>query len=149
MYDLRLYYNTFRFTDLQKTIELVSSNPIDDTPVEYLQTLANKVVKYLLTTLGTDIFDPSYGAYTAGITQFNQAYLPKYVFEFTNDLKRCTEFIKRTETPSQDGERLATIKLVKINYDYERRPDEVLRFIEISTTSNRKALVAVPKTVNS
>jgi hypothetical protein len=149
MLDLRLYYNTFQYKDTLKTIELVKSNRLDDTPVGYLQTLGNKVVKYLLTTMGTDVFDPSYGAYTAGITQFNRSYLPRYVFEFTNDIKRCTEFIQRSETPGPNGERLAAIKLIKITYDQETKPNEVYRFIEIVTTDNQRALVAVPHNVGT
>ncbi len=147
-YDLRLYYNTYKFKDLTRTIELVSSNKIDDTPVDYLQTLANKVVKYLLTMRGTDVIDWSYGSTTAHTTQLNSKLFSKYTYDFVQDLKRCCEYIQRTETPNDDGERLAAIKLVRIDYNRDKRPNELYKFIDITTTFGRHALVAVDNKVN-
>ena len=144
MFDIKLYLNTGNYLDYKRTIEHVSSAPVDGEKVPYLETLANKVVKYLLTTLGTDVMHPQYGAYTAGMMQFSNSYLPKYVFEFSSDVRRCMDYIRATETPGPDGERLANIKVVRVDYNQDNNPAEIHRVIEIITSLGNRALLTMP-----
>ena len=149
--DIKLYYNTHIYTPsylgIERNIEWdvseeVKSTPIDDKVVGYLNTLANKVVKYLLTTRGSDIINPEYGGYGSSRTWIHEGFRARYIQELQNDIKRCTEYIQSKETPGPNNERLRTIIMEKIEYTPTHKPTDIHIYLRILTTQGNVAVLS-------
>lgn len=56
-------------------------------------------------------------------------------------MRRCTEFIKKTD--GNDQERLLRINVLDIRYNARLSPDRVDVYLEILTTKNNRAVVAL------
>ena len=152
--DIKLYYNTEKYNMSRlvdaherniEVSELMSTTNLDDHVVGYLNTLANKVVKYLLTTKGSDAFNPDYGAHTASRTWIHQGHQVRYRLELNNDLRACAEYIKRSETSGPDNEKLSMVKLVQLEYLPSERPLDIHIYIEIITTLGNRAVLSFNK----
>lgn len=74
-------------------------------------------------------------------TQISQAFIPQLTLEVHDDVRRCTEFIKRTD--GNDQERLLRINVLDIRYNARLSPDRVDVYLEILTTKNNRAVVAL------
>ena len=131
--------------DLRLYTELAYQKPLLITDVKgnrtsRLETIANKVVKYILTDKGSDMVDPTYGSFTS--TQ-NYNELQRITYDFSNTLSSCIEYIKRYEQqlPSTT-EKLKTVNLLSI--EVVDRSTLKIR-ISILTTFNNYALLDVKK----
>ena len=150
--DIRLYYNTHRYSssDLYREEEYINhdlseemgSAPLDAPVVGYLNTLANKVVKFMLTSRGSDAFNPNYGAYAISQTNIHQGHRARFMYDISNDVASCAAYIKATETPGPNGDRLDYIKLVEVKYLPIEKPFNIHVYLEIITMNGNRALVS-------
>ena len=134
MLDLRLYNPTGNYTDQTNSSEYMQLVRPEDPSASGIEVIAGKVVKYLLTGRGSDAFDPGYGGVSMHHTQISQAFIPQLTLEVHDDVRRCTEFIKRTD--GNDQERLLRINVLDIRYNARLSPDRVDVYLEILTTKN-------------
>lgn len=141
MLDLRLYNPTGNYTDQTNSSEYMQLVRPEDPSASGIEVIAGKVVKYLLTGRGSDAFDPGYGGVSMHHTQISQAFIPQLTLEVHDDVRRCTEFIKRTD--GNDQERLLRINVLDIRYNARLSPDRVDVYLEILTTKNNRAVVAL------
>lgn len=74
-------------------------------------------------------------------TQISQAFIPQLTLEVHDDVRRCTEFIKKID--GNDQERLLRINVLDIRYNARLSPDRVDVYLEILTTKNNRAVVAL------
>ena len=135
MLDLRLYNPTGNYTDQTNSSEYMQLVRPEDPSASGIEVIAGKVVKYLLTGRGSDAFDPGYGGVSMHHTQISQAFIPQLT------LRRCTGFIKKTD--GNDQERLLRINVLDIRYNARLSPDRVDVYLEILTTKNNRAVVAL------
>ena len=113
------------------------------------ETIANKVVKFLLTPYGSDALDTTYGSYLPTYTQIAQSAIPRLYIELQDDIARCTAFIKRIEKALDDTvEKLDSLKLLKVEYAPAELRGLLLIKIEIVTTFSNNALVNIPVKTN-
>lgn len=143
--DLRLYLNTGTYDSYPDVSELTSRSKADSYNATGIEVIANKVVKFLLTYKGTDALDPDYGGIALHYGQISESFMPRFSMEMQNDVQRCREFIRKTELslPST-AEKMRNLILQDIKYNSKISPDRVDVYIEIITTSNNRALVALP-----
>lgn len=141
MLDLRLYNPTGNYADQTNSSEYMQLVRPEDPSASGIEVIAGKVVKYLLTGRGSDAFDPGYGGVSMHHTQISQALIPQLTLEVHDDVRRCTEFIKRTD--GNDQERLLRINVLDIRYNARLSPDRVDVYLEILTTKNNRAVVAL------
>ena len=143
--DVRLYNNTGTFEDAYDISELTSKAFADDKNATNIEVIANKVVKYLLTSKGSDALDSEYGGVALHYGQISESFMPRFTLEMQNDVRRCKEFIRRSEMSlSADMEKMSNIILRDIRYNFKTTPDRVDVYIEIITNKNNTAIVAVP-----
>lgn len=153
MLDMRLYSAIDVYDDDTKTsgyTELVT--PEDDSATS-IEVVANKVVKFLLTSYGSDPFDPDYGGVAFTHMQISKAYLPKLKLELLDDIERCATYINKGEA-AQDAdddsnETLYQITLQDLSYDPYTNPTRVDAYVEITTNSNKKAVVSITNETDS
>ena len=138
MLDLRLYNPTGNYTDQTNSSEYMQLVRPEDPSASGIEVIAGKVVKYLLTGRGSDAFD---GGVSMHHTQISQAFIPQLTLEVHDDVRRCTEFIKKTD--GNDQERLLRINVLDIRYNARLSPDRVDVYLEILTTKNNRAVVAL------
>lgn len=105
-----------------------------------LETIANKVVKYMLTDQGSDMLEPYYG-----IPQWTLVYndMSRLTYEISNTLSKCEVYIKAGENKLPDTtEKLAKLSLVKLDAS-----SRVTLHVHLSilTTFNNYALLDVSK----
>ena len=141
MLDLRLYNPTGNYTDQTNSSEYMQLVRPEDPSASGIEVIAGKVVKYLLTGRGSDAFDPGYGGVSLPHTQISPAFIPQLTLEVHDDVRRCTEFIKKTD--GNDQERLLRINVLDIRYNARLSPDRVDVYLEILTTKNNRAVVAL------
>ena len=141
MLDLRLYNPTGNYTDQTNSSEYMQLVRPEDPSASGIEVIAGKAVKYLLTGRGSDAFDPGYGGVSMHHTQISQAFIPQLTLEVHDDVRRCTEFIKKTD--GNDQERLLRINVLDIRYNARLSPDRVDVYLEILTTKNNRAVVAL------
>ena len=142
--DIRLYTRSGTFKGVATNVEIMNSSTLDEKTANYLETLSNKVVKFLLTSYGSDPINPQYGARVhIGIVPNNK--LNWFSINFQQDLKNCYKFIKNTETPGPNGELMADINLLGITAPKEGTPTELAVKIEIKTTDKQSALLHLKK----
>ena len=144
MSDIRLYTLTNIYEGRTKESEFMTPTPLADTTTSEVETICGKVVKYLLTTKGSDFMAPEYGAYLTTHTQISEAYIPRLHIELLEDLKNCTAFITRSEEHlTGRTEKLFRINLVQLKYNTDLRT-RIDLYIEVITTSKIKALLTIP-----
>lgn len=131
--DLKLYNLVNRDVQMDRS-------ELQDTPAFDLEVIANRVVKFLLTSYGSDALNPEYGGRAFITTQFSEAYIPKFRLDLDEDLRRCTEYIRST---SRDEEKLLYLILKDIEYDKSLMPGRVDVYIELITNKNNRALLNV------
>lgn len=141
--DLRLYRRTGQYEtrdNAERTDPVAADAPV----ATGLESLAGKVVKYLLTPKGSDAFEPDYGGTALHDAQTAESYLPALRLDVQSDISRCADYIRRAEQGLPTGsERLARLILAGVEYDAEARPANVAVRVEIVTTAGRRALVAL------
>ena len=141
MLDLRLYSPTGNYADRNNVSEYMQLVRPDDPSALDIEVIAGKVVKFMLTSRGSDAFSPDYGGVSMHHTQISQAFIPQLTLEVHDDVRRCTEFIKNTDGNEQ--ERLLRINVLDIRYNALLSPDRVDVYLEILTTKNNRAVVAI------
>ena len=149
-FDLRLYRRTGEYDSKFQNSEWVTTSTGSMGPLLGSQTargveiLANKVVKFLKTTYGSDVLAPTYGSRAFNTSLISQAYLPKFRLELEKDISRCVEFIKVTEdNPYFTGDKLSEINIREVIYDPNAKPSRLDIFLGITTESGVKALLAI------
>lgn len=132
-------------TDLRLYTELTYGTELNITDVKgkrtsRLETIANKVVKYILTDRGSDLVDITYGSGALPQNYFDTARL---TYDVSNVITSCIEFIKNTEKNlASTVEKLSTINLLSV--DVINRSTLKIR-ISILTTFKNYALLDMSK----
>lgn len=142
--DLRLYTRSGIYKSPVRDVEKMITSTLDEKTATYLETLSNKVVKFLLTSYGTDPINPKYGARTMNAI-VSTTQVQWFSLNFQQDLQACFKFIKASETPGPNGELLAAINLIKITIDNKDYPSGFIVRIEIKTTDKQSALLHLKK----
>jgi len=150
MIDLRMYKPSGNFEDGQHNIEIMESVLPEDSVARSIEVIAGKVVKYMLTEKGSDAFDPEYGGTSMHYLQLSPQYLPQFKHEVLLDVQNCERYIKETEEYNNvTGERLHSIKLLRVSYEPQLLPGRVDVWLEIFTTLGKHACVAITSRTNS
>lgn len=143
--DIRLYTTTHIFSGTDGSSEFMRPTPLADNPTGRMETLANKVVKFMLTSRGSDALNPSYGSYLPTYTMVSSAYLPKMQLEVQEDLHRCVKYIRDTErTLPADVERLVAVEMVDFKYDQENSRGRIDIYLRIRTSQGNNSLLTLP-----
>lgn len=130
-------------SDLRLYKELYYSHPLEIVDVKgnrtsRLETIANKVVKYILTDRGSDMVDPTYGS---SFIPTSTTDLQRITYVVANTITSCITFIKDTERSlSNTIEKLSTINLLSVEI-IDR--DKLKIRISILTTFKNYALLDV------
>ena len=147
-FDIRLYKQTGEFVDIERTSETTLSAYLSDSPASGIEVIANKVVKFMLTSYGSDTLEPRYGSRSMSITQMSKGYLPKFRIELDKDIKRCIQYIRAAEFDlGKDNEKLSTIMLRGINYNPGITPTVINIYLEIITNKRNHALVSINRRI--
>lgn len=105
MSDLRLY----REIAYQQPMEIVD---VTGNRTSRLETIANKVVKYILTDRGSDLVDLSYGSATMPTVNTNMQLI---TYSVSNIISSCVSFIKNSEKSlSNTVEKLDKVTLLSV-----------------------------------
>lgn len=64
-----------------------------------IEVIAGKVIKYLLTIKGSDVFAPGYGSTLLEYTQITRHNLPRLHMELLTEIRNCTAFIQEGRVP--------------------------------------------------
>lgn len=140
--DIRLFNASGQFVDKHNSSELMESSSLEKISASRLEVIGNKVVKFLMTSYGSDAFEPTYGSKAMFNSQISSQYVPILKLEFMNDLQRCAEFIKKSEN-SSNTEVLSTLSLVDLVYDPDTSPTAIHVYIKITTSENNSAVLQV------
>ncbi len=106
--------------------------------------LTNKVLKFLLTSHGSDSLRSDYGSRVVNIPQISTGYLPTLQIEFIEDLTRCIKYIKDGEASlPPTTEKLYNIKLIELYYDEATDPSRLDFYIQIITNKGNTASLPV------
>lgn len=148
MLDLRLYKPSGIFEDTAKVSEEMERVHPEDPSARSIEVIAGKVVKFMLTERGSDAFNAEYGGTSMHYLQMSPTFLPQYKREVFQDVENCIRFIKETEAnQGVTGERLETIKVIRIAYNPRITPWRVDVYLEVITTKGKRAVVALnPRT---
>lgn len=147
MRDLRIYTNTGIYEGTTTDSEMVAPSPVTTAPVSRFETIAGKVVKFMLTTIGSDATDPTYGSYMLTYTQIAEKFIPRFQVEIKNDLARCSEYIRKSEANySSDVEKFAYAELKDIKYDRDLSPNRIDIYILVVTSAGNSSVLSVPYT---
>lgn len=142
--DLRIYTNTGIFEGSTKESEFIVPSPLVTSPVGRFETIAGKIVKFLLTTIGSDVSDPTYGSYITTYSNISLRYLPRMRMEIIEDLGRCAEYVRRTERAHPvEYERFRAVKLKDLIFQTDIR-NRLDIFLEVSTTHNNYSILTLP-----
>lgn len=143
--DIRLYSSgEIRRSPNAFWVERLNRGRASDDPAKDLEIIANMVTKFLLTYVGTDALDKDYGGVSMHYSNISKAFIPKLTFEVLEDLARCRQYFS-TMRMSGSGEGIKDIILQKIVYNEDTIPDRIEIHIEIITTKDRRALLALTK----
>ena len=147
--DIKLYKSNGNFVtplDTEFDSEQMDDSVLSDTPSSDIETIAGRVVKFLLTNIGTDLFDSEYGGYIPSYTQISQNDLPRIRLEIADDIDRCLTYITDSDrNDNATGELLQSLSLKKVVYDFSTR-NRLDIYIEIKTNLGNYALLAMPIT---
>jgi len=147
-FDIRLFSDTeagggFLYREGDSS-SLFTASSIEDIVTSGVEIIAGKVLKFLLTSKGSDPFDKEYGAYLTSFTQISESYVPRMALEVRSDIKRCQDYITREEASLPDTqEKLSHITLLKIDYNPKLIRDRVDIHIEIKTNKNNTAALRI------
>lgn len=143
--DIRIYSNTGVYhRELQEAEHMVSS-PLQSEGATRIETIAGKVVRFLLTSKGSDALDPSYGSYLTSYTQVSKSIIPRMHMDLVEDIAVCSRYIKEGEVGLPASEdRLASIALQSINYDPTTDRSAVHIYIRITTMAGETSLLSIP-----
>ena len=129
--------------------ELMDESPLLSSPATRVETLAGKIVKFILTAYGSDAFDPEYGSYLTMYTLISPLIAIRMRLDIKNDLLRCMRMIRQSEKelpPNTD--RIATTALLELKYN-PAIADRVDVYIRISTIQKQVAILKVPVELTS
>lgn len=129
-------------------VGIVESAPLETAPAEGVDILANKVVKFMMTSIGTDALDPAYGAYMPTYTQLSRRYLPRFEMEVQQDIGRCENYIKQAEEADYTDAFLSSITLLSVSFPSTTSTEVVDVEIEILATDGSGALLHLPVSLN-
>jgi hypothetical protein len=122
--------------------EILTSSGLVNAPASRLETIANKVAKYMLTTKGSDALDAEYGSYLPTYQTMTEGLLPRTQVEISGDIIACTQAIQNSELDLLDTiEKLDSIALLEIQFYKKQLRLEV--YIQVSTTFGNSALLNV------
>lgn len=137
--DVLLYRTSGNFVD--KGSEVMDSSILSSRVSERLETIANKVTKYLLTTKGSDPHEPDYGSYLSSIRMASEELLPKIIVDINSFIVECEDYIKDKERYlPYDSEKLSSLRLIDVVYD-RNTPDALHIYIQIVTTKNNNSIL--------
>jgi len=150
MQDIRLYKPSGVYADKKQLVEVMDSvNPDDSTAVS-IEVIAGKVVKYMLTVKGSDVFNPDYGSTSMHYLHMSNLFFPQFKREVYTDVTNCENFIKKSEqSEAVTGDKLYKINVLNIVYNSNSSPDRVDVHLEILTTQGKRACVAINNRTDS
>ena len=126
------------------TSEKYKESPLTDAPVNTLEVIGGKVVKFMLTAKGSDAFAPEYGANLTLYNFINKSLAARIKFDISRDIFRCAEYIKGTEKSLPiNSEKLLAIIFLEFRYSMDIRTRFDV-YLEIRTTKKHIALLNVP-----
>lgn len=141
--DIRLYSSgEIKRSPNSFGVERLNRGLASDDPAKDLEVIANMVTKFLLTYIGTDALEKDYGGVAMHYTNISKAFIPKLTFEMLEDLARCKQYFSNMRLTGS-GEGIKDISLLKIVYNEDTIPDKIEVHIEIITTKERRALLAL------
>lgn len=96
MEDIKLFaYNKPFVANSNETFLEYGSNAITMPSAKDDEVIINKVLKFLLTEKGTDLFDPEYGSNWVILSRsISIDNLDRLSIEVTNDIERCKSYLK-------------------------------------------------------
>lgn len=144
MFDLRFYNATGIWDTVAWTSERMENVKADAPVTKSIEVIGGKVVKYLLTSKGSDAFNPDYGGTALHHQQISPQFIPQISFEMHADVENCVAFIKAADIrDGNTGERLESAAVLDIRYDPRLTPSRLDVLIEIRTTAGKRGIVAV------
>lgn len=124
----------------------MASSPLSEPGVSGIHVLANKVVKFMLTSRGSFALDKNYGAKLPTYTQMSTSFIPRVHMETSEDLRRCAQYIKKYEQGLPPGAvKLSSLRLNQIYYDAVSAPFRLDVYMTITTTDGQRALLNIQK----
>ena len=150
MQDIRLYKPSGVYVDAHDFVEIMEDvNPDDSTAVS-IEVIAGKVVKYMLTTKGSDAFNADYGSVSMHYLHMSEIFFPQFKREVYADVANCENYIKAMEQASSvTSDKLYKINVLNIVYNRKLSPDRVDVYLEILTTQGKRACVAITNRTDS
>jgi hypothetical protein len=124
----------------------MASAPLSEPGVSGIHVLANKVVKFMLTSRNSFCLDKNYGSKLPTYTQMSRHFIPRVHMEVSEDLRRCAQFIKKHEHGLPPGAvKLSSLRLNQIYYNEVETPFRIDVYITITTTDGQRALLNIKK----
>ena len=108
------------------------------------ETIAGKVLKFLLTYRGTDAFYPEYGGTALHWKNFSPSRMQEFRMELQDDIVRCIDFMRQKESSLPAGsDRLLSIQVAEITYAREADPTRLDVHLVITTAQGNMAAVRI------
>lgn len=148
MRDLRIYHRTGTYDVIYTGSEEMEGGLLSEAPASEIEVLANRVVKFLLTSRGSDVFDPDYGSYLPTYTQVAQSLIPRMRLEVLEDLKRCREYIQAADKEQDNPFKLYSLTLKEFRYNPNTDRSRIDIFIEVVSEEGQSALLDIPFSFN-
>ncbi|MCB5270532.1 MAG: hypothetical protein LHW56_01655 [Candidatus Cloacimonetes bacterium] len=146
MQDLRIYRRTGNFDVIYQGAEEMEGSLLSEAPAAAIEVLANRVVKFMLTSRGTDVFDSDYGSYLPTYTQVAQSLVPRMRLEVMDDLKRCQAYLQQADQEQDNSYKLFSLTLREFRYDPTKDRGRIDVVIEVLSVEGEKALLDLPYT---
>jgi len=143
--DLKLYdFSAVEEFGISKIkLNLLEVASVSSPTTSRLETIVNKVVKFLITDYNSNAFDPTYGSKWTTYTQIRESYIPQFILLINSDISRCISYIRNSEVSLPNTiEKLSTIKFNGLEYSTPtfESTTRILVNITIYTNFNNKAL---------
>jgi hypothetical protein len=138
--DLKLYTYDSNVKISQIDTAMLSEGYVTQSAVSGLEKIVGKVVKYLLTEKGSDLFDPEYGSLWAGFSQVAGSQLSRLRITIDSDIRSCISYLvaQEKDLPAAQ-EKLRSVEFLGFWKDTSTGVEQVLMNIRVRTTLNNIA----------
>lgn len=138
--DLKLYTYDSNVKYNQIDTALLSEGYVTQSAVSGLEKIVGKVVKFLLTEKGSDLFDPDYGSVWIGSTQVAGSQLSRLRITIDSDIRSCITYLvaQEKDLPATQ-ERLRSVEFLGFWKETSTGVEKVLMSIRVRTTLNNIA----------
>jgi len=138
--DLKLYTYDSNVKYNQIDTALLSEGYVTQSAVSGLEKIVGKVVKFLLTEKGSDLFDLDYGSVWIGSTQVADSQLSRLRVTIDSDIRSCIAYLvaQEKDLPTTQ-EKLRSVEFLGFWKDASTGVEQVLMNIRVRTTLNNVA----------